>query len=529
MFWPEMMHYGPYDIPKWSVDSSSAWSWRRRGPLSYDMGWTEKISAAWRARSWLVALKYQDRVTCAMSAASSNSFEMDLELTPFANQKISNTLGRLLGNAYFKKDVRFAPYIRTYIFEDELQRPVAAVWCHHPDLDAGKTSPPMVEANFNGNLEQVFDLMEAEREFTPASDGRLKFAVSSFPTFYRGKPGTLDAFVKTFEKAVLLSGEGMTPLLLSAGPGTPEQIRFKAKNYLSEKFSGRLEYEDQKLPLIVPGSSSVEVNGPFPKKLAYDRITDANLRVTIKSDKSAFTSDTSFKAFLCPKAKNEIQIDGKLDDWAKQPAIAFTNRTIGVKGTKITDEDFSGWFKTAWTAKGLYLAVKIVDDHFVIRDIPTPGGRWCNDSLQIYFDSLCDARTRLYNGYDENDYDYAVHPNAEGKTAEVYRRKTPDPQLGLATQAPNDNTLAPDIPVAFKRTPDGYVYEVFFPAKYLLPIQLKKGYVVGVGLMVNDRDVRDNAAGMARNGLTESALTLTPDGTGCYNNPQAWPAMLLWE
>ena len=109
VFWPEMMHYGPYNIPKWRVDSSSAWSWRRRGPLSYDMGWTEKISAAWRARSWLVALKYQDRVTCAMSAATSNSFEMDLELTPFANQKISNTLGRLLGNAYFRKDVRFAP------------------------------------------------------------------------------------------------------------------------------------------------------------------------------------------------------------------------------------------------------------------------------------------------------------------------------------------------------------------------------------------------------------------------------------
>jgi hypothetical protein len=99
----------------------------------------------------------------------------------------------------------------------------------------------------------------------------------------------------------------------------------------------------------------------------------------------------------------------------------------------------------------------------------------------------------------------------------------------LATQAPNDNTLAPDIPVAFKRTSDGYVYEVFFPAKYLLPIQLKKGYVVGVGLFVNDRDVRDNAAGMARNGLTESALTLTPAGTGCYNNPQGWPAMLLWD
>ncbi len=530
VFWPEMMHYGPYDIPKWSVDSSSAWSWRRRGPMSYDMGWTEKITAAWRARSWLVALKYQDRVTCALSAASGNSFDMDLNLTPYANQKISNTLGRLLGDAYFKKDVRFAPYIRTYIFEDELKRPVAAVWCHQPDVDAGKTSPPMVEADFNGNLEQVFDLMEAEREFNPGTDGHLKFAVSSFPSFYRGKPGSLDSFVKTFEEAVLLSGEGMAPLLVSANPATPEQISFKAQNYISENFSGKLEYDDHELPLIVPGSSSFEVNGPFPEKLAYDKITDANLSLTIKSDKSTFSTDKSFKAFLCPKAKDEIEIDGNLEDWVNQPAIAFKNRVFIDKQRKTTaDEDFSGWFKTAWTTQGFYLAVKIVDDKFVIRDISDPGGRWCNDTLQIYFDSLCDARTRLYNGYDENDYVYDVHPNVDGKTAEVYRRKTPDPQLGLATQAPKDNTYAPDIPVAFKRTSDGYVYEAFFPAKYLLPIQLKKGYVVGIGLFVNDRDVRDNAAGMARNGLTESALTLTPDGTACYNNPQAWPAMLLWD
>jgi len=90
VFWPEGMHYGPYTIPQWGIESASwlppaCWYY---GALSYDMGWTEKVSAAWRARSWLVALKHQDRIKSFMSAAHVNNFEMDIHLTPFATQKI---------------------------------------------------------------------------------------------------------------------------------------------------------------------------------------------------------------------------------------------------------------------------------------------------------------------------------------------------------------------------------------------------------------------------------------------------------
>jgi len=122
--------------------------------------------------------------------------------------------------------------------------------------------------------------------------------------------------------------------------------------------------------------------------------------------------------------------------------------------------------------------------------------------------------------YDENDYDYAVFPKADGKGSIVYRYRTPDPQLGLATQAPRDNTIAEDIHSAFKRTDDGYIYEVAFPAKYLLPIKLSKGESFGFGLFVNDRD----------DGKTvRSSMTITPSGTGCYNKPHLWPVMFLSE
>ncbi|MBP3394246.1 MAG: hypothetical protein J6M38_06995, partial [Lentisphaeria bacterium] len=79
VFFPEMMHWGAYNIPQWGTESSS-WqgtprSWHN-GAISYDMGWTEKLSAAWRARSWLMALKYSDRIFSVQSGAM-NNFDMD--------------------------------------------------------------------------------------------------------------------------------------------------------------------------------------------------------------------------------------------------------------------------------------------------------------------------------------------------------------------------------------------------------------------------------------------------------------------
>lgn len=102
-----------------------------------------------------------------------------------------------------------------------------------------------------------------------------------------------------------------------------------------------------------------------------------------------------------------------------------------------------------------------------------------------------------------------------------WRNLQPDIQLTLGTTAPRNKAFEPEIPAKFTRTAGGYVYEAVFPAKYLLPIRLKKGSAFGFSLFVNDRD----DAG----GNVKSCLTLTPDGTGSYNNPHLWPVMLLWD
>lgn len=513
LFWSEMMHWGPYTIPAWNVVSAD-WmgapkSWVN-GSISYDMGWVEKISAAWRARSWLVALKYSDRVKTACAASDMNNFAMDLNLTPFASQVMPNTLGNLLGDSKFRKDVRFAAYIRTYIFEDGQKRPVAAVWCHLPALDEGRQDAPVAEADFGTSLESVIDLMNNERAFTP---GKVKFAVTSFPLFFRGKPGTLAQMVKAFENAAVLSGEGVSPLIVTANPASPEKAVLTVKNLLSTPFEGTIGATGVK----IAGAATERIFHSLPHTLAADRITEEKLPVRIKGKNGEnIAVDLTFRASLCKRVPDSATLEQI--DWKNIPAVRLAN----AKGKPALT---SGLYRTAWNRKGFFLRVEIRDKHFSHIEFPKAANRWANDALQVYFDTYADARSKQSIGYDENDYDYMILPDGAGKTCSVYRHRMVDWQLGLGTSQEKAGTFATDIPTRFTRTSDGYVYEIFFPAKHILPIQLKEGYSFGFGVYVPNADNPQEKSYKR----VLSALTNAKGETDCYNKPHIWPALLLWK
>ncbi len=511
VFFPEMMHWGAYNIPQWGTESSS-WqgtprSWHN-GAISYDMGWTEKLSAAWRARSWLMALKYSDRIFSVQSGAM-NNFDMDLYLTPFASQIVSNTLGNLLGNSRFRKEVRFAPFIRCYIFEDERKRPVAALWCHQERVDSGKVDAPVAEADFGAALEGAFDLMNHPRA---VPQGKITFPVTSFPLFLRGKPGTLADMIKALENASLVSGDGITPVLVSSRPVSPAEMKITVENLVSRDLAGTLNGHG----ITVKGSSSGSLSLPLPITLKDTEITHQQIPVEFKTGQSQFKADSSFDGFCCRKVKDGLTLSEI--DWAKLPAVTFTKYTGKQKET-------DGSFRMAWNTQGLFLEVNVKDRKFVHEEYPRMAERWNNDCLQVYIDTFADARSKQKQGYDENDYEYGIFPNHAGTSACVYRAHLVDQQLGLGTAAPQKNTVAEDIPSTFTRNADGYTYRVFFPAKYLLPARMQKGYVMGFGLFAPNVD--DPAAKKEKR--MTSALTLDEDSKGCFNRPHKWPLLLLWE
>ena len=507
VLWPEMMHWGPFDIPQWGVISSTWTGLPRTWPatlLSYDMGSTEKRSAAWYARAWLVVLKYGDRILGATAGNTFNNCFIDLQLTPYAAQLVPNTLGNVLGDAKFKKDIRFAPFIRAYVFEDAKKRPVAAIWCHLDKVEDGYIDGPIAEADFGDSLESVIDFMNSPRSFTP---GKFRFPVTAYPTFFRGKPGTLDKMIAALDGANVISGEGIAPLDVLANPRNLNEVGIQIRNYLSRDFTGTLNGQK----LIVPASGRGEVTIPLKKPLSERAITRIDLPVDVKSTSGGeFRYDLTFEALAAKRLPENATF--KTVDWSKLPAVPFIHRTAGCKT--------SGTFGIGWNKFGIFIQVQVQDKNFAHKEYKKTGDRWKNDCLQIYFDTMANARVRTFKGYDEDDYDYAVFPNSKGDSSIVYRYRSVEQQLGLATEAPKDNTIASDIPSTFSNQNGVLTYRVFFPAKYLLPIKLQPGWVFGLGLYAADSTGKDKVDG---------ALSLALDGGDCYNKPHLWPAVILTE
>ena len=508
VIWPEGMHWGPFNIPQWGTKSSSAQgpplTWWR-GMLSYDMGWTEKKSAAWYTRAWLVALKYSRQVKGATSGCVGSNCYMDVMLTPYASQLVTNTLCSIFENVQFRKDVRFAPYIRTYIFEDAQKRPIAAVWCHKEEVDDGSADAPVVAADFGSSLESIRDMMNTTRSFTP---GKTEFTVSSFPLFFRGRPDTLKQMISAFEKAELVSGMAIPQLALSVGPADRKNLKITVQNYISKEFAGTLNGKS----IVVPPSGQAARVQPLKQPLRTDAIVKETGDVTLKQNTG---KEYQFRYELNAFAVRKVPANATVDtlDWNSLPKIPVT-RTLRNKNR------VSGFFRMGWNTAGIFIEAAVKDAKFVHVEYEKPDGRWQNDCLQLYFDTLANARLRVKDGYDEDDYDYAVFPNSKGTSAQVYRYQTVDPQLGLATQAPPDHTFAPDIPCRFSNKNGVLTYRVFFPAKYLLPMKLEKGWAFGFGLYADDSN---------EPGKVDDALTIATDGKSCFNRPQFWPTAILTE
>lgn len=508
VLWPEMMHWGPFNIPQWGIESS-CWTNRNRYwrdfVISYDMGRTEKLSAAWRVRSWLVALKYGDRVKNANSGAGPNNAFLDVDLTPYASHLAPNVLGNLLGNADFRSDIRFAPYIRCFVFEDEARRPVAAVWCHLPDVDNGVCDAPQVETGFGDMLEGVFDMMNAPRRFTK---GKFRYPVTSFPVFLRGKPGTLKSFTEALRNTVLISGSGIAPVSFDCRPGRGDFLYVTLKNFVSTAFEGDLNGCD----VTVPANGTAVVKLPFDKTSEYKGLAKRRMKLVLRKNNSSscYTHDVDFETFSVKRLADGISLDNV--DWKNVPSFVLDRQCKSSPGKT------SAEIRTAYNSDSFFLRLKITDSKFCHVEYRIPSTRWANDCVQFFIDTMCNAAVRKGSGMDEDDYSYALFPDSAGKSARLFRYRTVEAQLGLATRAPEDETFADDVPVKFERTSDGYIYSVMIPAKYLLPLQLASGNAFGCGFFIPNSDEK---------GRYTSAITCAADGGTCEKRPETWPVAVF--
>jgi hypothetical protein len=273
--WPLYLNEGgnylPFNIPQEGMSpyiQHSGNSWYI-GPLSYDFGRAERISAAFSARTWLIGLKYASRVAC-VNDFNTPARLVDIDLTPRPYDKIVNTLGHVLGNATFYRDLRFAPKVRCYVFTDDATgRPIAAIWGYDEAVDRWKKDPPPYSFDFGRQSIKFLNLMENEAQFAKGADGRIIIPISSFPLFIIGQPGTREALCAAIAGATPTEGIKGNVLDVAAFPENDGHASVIFANPVEREISGEaavvINGTESKLPLHIPPRGTIRQRLALPR------------------------------------------------------------------------------------------------------------------------------------------------------------------------------------------------------------------------------------------------------------------------
>ena len=504
-YFGEGMHWGPYQVLEWGLESLNwdARGWNTAVPFSYDMGWTEKLGAAWFMRSWLFFMTKLNQVISSSSSmyARAGTFDVDVQMRPRLGQKVPNTLSMLLGNAKdFVKDVSFAKNVKCLIWEDEKGRPVAAVWNQEHEVDRGLKQGPWGKADLPRDVE-IFDMMGGKR--IHREDG--KFPLSPFPLFFRGKPGEVDRYVKILSHADVI-GENTVPFSLDVRlrSRTGAQLNVENLTVRNEKIELTLNGKTESAVLKPLDTTSFLTELPMP--IPFERVVESGIQYTIRTKGKTVSSSEKFHGIAVKHFKG---------NWDEIPAVPFNKTNVKAE---LSPQDFSAVWQMAWDKQNLHIRITVADDKFFCKAAAKPEQGWNNDTLQIFIDAGCNARRKPVNAFDQDDYVYNIYPSADGGSARVFRWRSPDQQLTLGLAAPKDKTFADDIPCKFTRTGSGYIYEITIPAKYILPAHLEENCTIGIAMALNDRDGEKQP---------NKTLATTPQGTFPFNRPYLYPQIIL--
>ena len=522
VWFTEGIYHQNYIVPQWSLNTHVACSTDhfRGGALSYDQGWGEKMAAAYAARSWLVSLKYGDRVKLDIDWGFFGNSSSDVDLTPAAISFATNTLGNILGNATFKADLALGYEVRCYVFQNEKNRPVAAIWYHNMDSDKGKVACPMLDvsslakaylglqyADFMGNLHALTDNVQ----------------LGPFPVFINGEQAETQAFLEKLSQASLVDDKGA--LFASISAQSPTQVVVQIDNSINKPFNGNAR--------LLKGKEVVaEEKVTIPAKKSWTRIidnplranamtsTDLILELTPEGKSEAKTFALMQSTMTWPKRKAPITLTGNLQEWQSAFHVPIVNRAefppYGENQSKFKEnpvtwkgaDDLSATMYATWDEANIYLAFAVKDD--VLHPNARPEGAWNGDSVQLYFDGWADGRKRREMGYGPDDQVFAIWPHL---TEGVIRRDvTPERQLAFLDAGP-----VKDARLKVTRNAGVTLYELALPVKDLNPVQLKAGQKFGFAPLINDDD----------GDYRKRALTLTPAGTEPSNRPDLFPTVIL--
>jgi len=430
------------------------------GIPSYDLGWGERIGAAQVMRELFVYFKHADRVishTCW-------SLRMLDSVTPVSWLAANANVMEILGDADFRRDVRFAPGARAYIFEDAQKRPVAVVWNFEERFDRGLTGAKTLTIPWNAERlgePEFLDLMGnpcvAEGPQT-ASTNEYTLPLSGFPVFIRTAPGTLDALADALARGEVPQASGSLPLDVSMELTDAENATVTFENSLSRpvevkvKLGAKAEARTLTVEPLSEKTLSVKLAEPADQK------SFRVVRVPCAIEYAGQTFERNFgtRALVVPHVAEGF-------DWTEIPAVPL--REV------YKNANFQGVCRLAWTEGKLFVRVEVTGAQDAIP--------------ALYFDSFGDARAKFragVAGLDHNDFCYELFPGRA-----VYRKLAADHQLtgGVGTGMVS-NVEVPEIPFTHEIKGETAIFTVAFPARHIEPIVLGDSAMKpGFGLFLN--------------------------------------------
>lgn len=528
VWFTEGIYHCNYVLPPYKLNSHRGCSSDhfRTGNFSYHIGWGEKIAFAYTMRSWIITLKYADRVKMSVDWVFGRFSVLDHELTPTVKAFAPNTLKHLLSMAEFKNDLGFGREVRGYMFEDDKKRPVAAIWTYNFLIDSG------VEKGLKLDVEALPKDIEIMDCFGAPVQRAKTIAINSFPVFIRGKAGSLAKLNETFKNTRIISKNFKQTFMSVKSTGLTER-EFSLRNMQPYRsISGRLKITVDGKPVLnkkihVAGDGLWKKDFSIKGKKNKVQIAKIKAEFTASDNKNPEVFETSSESLAAMRASTPLKIDGNLADWPKGSMVQLEPRFksfrpylsdqkkkkelqnkypngIAWKGEK----DLSAKLYLAWDPQNLYIAFDVKDNK--LETAKKLAGAWMGDSIQLYFDCWADAKGKYTKGFDINDQVFDIWPN--GNQAILRRAYAPEQQLGFLKTG-----VVEKAKTAFKKTAEGYIVEMAIPAKDIFPVKLFKGSFFGFAAIVNDRDV----------GFRHQGLVTTPDGTEPYPNPHLYPTVVL--
>ena len=495
-FFTECFNMLPMYIPQWGAD---AWAdpYACMAMPSMALGNREFLQAASLARLYVVCLQWWPRLRFVHPWLGLAG--MDLDMTPWMYHKAVNTVARLFADPSFHGSAQPFSDVRGYCFKRKGEKAVLAVWTTNHDVELGKRIGPVLTMDLPPDTEAL-DLMGNPRAIsrTGADGSSVEVPLTAAPIFLLSSDP--DALLTALRDAD--TDDRSFSLRIDFSPDVSGAVTLHLENMTKRPQTGvlRVGASDVAYDLGPRGTQAVRVAG--------ERALAPLSPVDWEADVPILGRTWHLRYFTVPRC-------GEKPDWAGIPSCAITNPVLK---PGFSEAGIRASFQAAYNDEAFFLRVEIEDPDYVpAAAFKKPGPTELflyDDALEVFFDAFADARSHGEADYDENDsrYDFAED--------RVNRLRAVNWQLAQGTQSATDEEVREKLRPVWTKTETGCVYEIRFDARYMAPIELKKGTVAGLGLFIHNRAKADERWS---NGLSFS----TRPGVPCDHKPVYWPLMVF--